>query len=142
MSVLVAVYASLSLYCFFDLPSSKLMKMSQSYFASFKLSAFCLGYLFDALSSNQSIEFYFIVMTLIITADSYLSYNYLMKKHQFEEVSEEEEASFLHGNWKHGLFYSQTAKPSTKTFGAFILTLQSLFSFSGIFNFNGLSVTH
>jgi hypothetical protein len=75
MSILVCIYSVLSLYCFFDLPSSKLMKMSQSYFAGFKLSAFCLGYLFDAAATNQGFEMYFTMMTLLITADAYLSYN-------------------------------------------------------------------
>ena len=83
MSILVCVYSTLSLYAYFDLPSSKLVKMWQSYFASFKLSAFCLGYLFDSLSSHQGLEFYYCLMTAVITIDAYISYNYLIEKYDF-----------------------------------------------------------
>jgi hypothetical protein len=48
----------------------------------------------------------------------------------------------ISGNWKHGLFYSQNDKASTKTLAALLLTLQGLFSFSAIFNFTGFMVSH
>ncbi len=48
MSIIISVYAALSLYCFFDMPSCKLVKMMQSYFVAFKLSALCLSSSFEA----------------------------------------------------------------------------------------------
>jgi hypothetical protein len=93
------------MYCYLDLPSPKLVKMSQSYFAAFKLSAFCIGHLFDALANQQKVDAYFAIMTIVITLDAYVSYNYLMEKHELAG-SEIHEGNIISGNWKHGLFYN------------------------------------
>jgi hypothetical protein len=141
MSILVCLYSFLSLLCFLDIPCSKLVKMSQSYFAAFKLSAFCLGYLFDGFATNQGFDFSYTLLTLVITADAYLSYYCLLDKHDLSSSPGVGDGSFLRSNWKHGLFYSQEGTATAKTLGAFLLTLQGLFSFSAIFNFTGLMVS-
>jgi hypothetical protein len=80
-------------------------------------------------------------MTLVITADAYLSYFSLMDKHSSSSSSGSGDGSMLTSNWKHGLFYNQDGTATGKTFAAFLLTLQGLFSFSAIFNFTGLMVS-
>ena len=62
-------------------------------------------------------------MTVVITADAYLSYYSLMDKHDFSSSSGPVHGSLLASNWKHGLFYSQDGTATAKTLAAFLLTL-------------------
>ena len=123
ISILVSIYSLLSLICYLDIPCSKLAKMAQSYFASFKLSAFCLGYLFDGFATKQAFEFSYTLMTIVITADAYLSYYSLVEKHDFSSSSGPVDSTLLTSNWKHGLFYNQEGTATSKTIAAFLLTL-------------------
>jgi len=54
MSCFAVVYSLVSLYSYLGLPSNKPLDIMKSYFASFKVSAFLLGYHFDACLSRTA----------------------------------------------------------------------------------------
>ena len=84
LGLLVTAYALLSFYAYLGLPSHKLVNMSQSYFASAKLAALCLGFLFDSILSGAfSKEYSFTIMTLLITFDAVLGFNHLVDKEKY-----------------------------------------------------------
>ncbi len=70
LSITSVFYTILSLYSFSGLPCSKFVDLSTSYFASFKLSAFLLGYLFDAMLVGK-VEVCYTLLTIMVTAEAY-----------------------------------------------------------------------
>jgi hypothetical protein len=81
MSFFVILYSLFSLYAYMGLPHPRFIQVSQSYFAATKLSAFCLGYLFDAFcygTFNQWGDLSFLLMTILITFDALVGFNHLL----------------------------------------------------------------
>ena len=85
MSLFALLYSLVSFYSFLGLPTTKPLDILQSHFASFKLSAFLLGYLFDsALPKTSTIDNYYIILTLLITLDAYYGFNVLIGELRLE----------------------------------------------------------
>jgi hypothetical protein len=80
------------------------------------------------------------LMTALITLDAYFSYNCLLAKHDSHDLVLPEDSSFFTGDWKQSLFYRADVSSSVKTLGLFLLTIQSIFTFSCLFLFSGLMV--
>lgn len=75
MSGCSLLYAVTSLYSFFGFKTTKFIDVSQSYFASFKLSAFLLGYFFEkSLPISYYFEFNFAMMTFLLIIDAYYGF--------------------------------------------------------------------
>ena len=136
MSSCALFYALSSLYSFFGLQTNKFIDISQSYFASFKLSAILLGCFFEtSLPISYYFEFNFTVMTLLITIDSYYGFNELIRETRLKSDSliEEEKRIFV-DNWKTNLFYKERQSSELlRTFGLLLITLEGIFSFSSMF---------
>lgn len=109
ISGIALFYAVTSLYSFFGLKTIKFIDLSQSYFASFKLSAILLGYFFDAsLPISYYFEFNFAMMTLLITIDAYYGFYDLIRETRLKKESlKEESEGILLDNWKTNLFYQE-----------------------------------
>lgn len=76
MSILVVIYSICCLHAYLGLPSIKYIDVSQSYFATTKLSAICLGYMFDAICQNKfENEYSYSLMTLLLTLDALYGFN-------------------------------------------------------------------
>lgn len=132
MSSCALFYALTSLYSFFGLQTTKFIDISQSYFASFKLSAILLGYFFDtSLPISYYFEFNFAMMTLLITIDAYYGFNELIRETRLKNESViEEEKEILVDNWKTNLFYKERqCSEFMRTFGLLLITLEGIFSF-------------
>lgn len=143
MSSFVILYSLFSLYSYFGLPTIKVIQVSQSYFAATKLSAFCLGYLFDSIcygSFQASQDLSFALMTLVLTFDALYGFNNLVSQEHVElDRPREDISNMLITNWKSHLFFSgQSSIEKTLAFG--LLTLQDILSFSAIFAFSGSGV--
>jgi hypothetical protein len=83
LSLIIALYTTLSIYSYFGLPTNKIVDVSQSYFAATKLSAFFLGYLFDSICSGSfKNEVYFTLLTILVTLDASQGFHYLVSKQQ------------------------------------------------------------
>ena len=81
LSLIIALYTTLSIYSYFGLPTNKIVDISQSYFAATKLSAFCLGYLFDSICSGSfNNEVYFTLLTILVNLDASQGFHYLVSK--------------------------------------------------------------
>lgn len=140
ISAFVVLYSLCSLYSFTGLPTIKAIQVSQSYFAATKLSAFCLGYLFDAVcfgSFSAEKDISFTLMTAVLTFDALIGFNHLVSQlHSETQAPSEDLSNPLVSNWKSFMFYSgQSSEMKTLAFG--ILTLQDILSFSAIFSFSG-----
>ncbi len=109
ISGIALFYAVTTLYSFFGLKTIKFIDFSQSYFASFKLSALLLGYFFDAsLPISYYFEFNFAMMTLLITIDAYYGFYNLIRETRLKKESlKEESEGILLDNWKTNLFYQE-----------------------------------
>ena len=109
MSTCALVYSLASLYSYFGFKTNKFIDISQSYFASFKLSAILLGQFFDtSLPISYYYEFNFAMMTLLITIDAYYGFNELIRETKLNNESlREEERGILIDNWKINLFYKE-----------------------------------
>lgn len=139
ISGFVILYSVFSLYSFLGLPQVKAIQVSQSYFAATKLSAFCIGYLFDAIcygSFSAEKDSSFALLTVVLTFDAVIGFNHLVSEHHIETHAPREDLSnMLITNWKSHLFFSgQSSEEKTLAFG--LLTLQDILSFSAIFAFS------
>ncbi len=136
MSACALFYSLASLYSYFGFKTNKFIDISQSYFASFKVSAILLGHFFDtSLPISYYFEFNFAMMTLLITVDAYYGFNELIRETRLKDESliEEERSIFL-DNWKINLFYKERESSELmRTFGLLLLTLEGIFSCSSMF---------
>ena len=80
LSLIVIAYSLLSLYSFLGLSGFFGLNILTSYFTGLKLSAFCLGYYFDALftQSISNIDLSYTFMTLLISTDSIIGFFYYL----------------------------------------------------------------
>jgi hypothetical protein len=85
LSIICVIYTVLSLYSFLDPVGTKFIDLSTSYFASFKLSAFCLGYLFDAYTIGR-LEWFYSLLTLVITCDAYYGLYKLIEEQKISRI--------------------------------------------------------
>jgi hypothetical protein len=136
MSAFTLYYSLTSLYSYLGLKTTKFLDFSQSYFVAFKLSAFLIGYLFDeSVPISYRFEFNYFMMTLLLTVDAFYGFYQLITETRLRNESIlEEEDSFIVANWKKNLFYKEREESEMfRTFGAFIITMEGIFSFSALF---------
>jgi hypothetical protein len=136
MSAFTVYYSLASLYSYLGLKTTKFLDFSQSYFVAFKLSAFLIGYLFDeSVLISYRFEFNYLMMTLLLTVDAFYGFYQLITETRLrkESIIEEEDSYFV-ANWKKNLFYKEREESEIfRTFGAFIITMEGIFSFSALF---------
>jgi len=81
MSLIVVLYSVVSLVSYLGLTDYKILNMFQSCLSATKISALCIGYRFDALSSQHGqVEYYFTLMTVFITIDAFFGFEELVRK--------------------------------------------------------------
>jgi len=143
-SVLVAIYALISIYTFFGLKTNKFVNVVSSTFLSLKLSAVALGYLYASLNNGFNNEISFMLMTIILLADGFLGYALLSTRSEFsKEVKnyrfmESGSMTFFFDNWKAQLFRSNEAV--LKNFSFILTSVQGVLAFAAIFSFSGYQV--
>lgn len=112
-SVMVAIYVTLSLFCYFGVKQIKSVEIIQSYASSMLLAAVSLGYLMASVSNGMSVSSFgysFLILTQILCVDAF--YGFLLLLSESEYTTKEKDLQLDDGllnslaldNWKSSLF--------------------------------------
>jgi hypothetical protein len=119
--------------------------MSQSYFATLKLAAVSLGYLFESFRNGGfNCEISFLLMTLVLTFDAFLGYSLIASRQEFSketknyQIMGQKALAFASDNWKSNLF--RTNNVSEKISAFVILSFEVVFALSAFYTFSGFQV--
>jgi hypothetical protein len=144
-SVFVALYALMSITCYFSVNIFRLVTIAQSYLATTVLASVSLGYLFQSMAvGNFNTSISFLILTILLAVDSFLGYALLSVRIEFtgeKKIYKHLDSAFMtffFDNWKSNQYKSDNAILKNL---AFILTsIEMSFAVSSLFVLGGVQV--
>jgi len=141
-SIFVAIQAVFALYSFFGLPNHRFVLISQSYFATLKVAAVALGYLFECVRNGVFNEISFFLMTVVLTFDAFLGFALLVSRDDYKteerclKTMENVNKAFSSDNWKTHQFKGKNVSEKVSAF--VVLSFEVIFALAALFTFSGL----